>query len=169
MIIDRLGKDVPWQEDIKIRRYNLFIKRFAYGSARCKALFQHLWRISNELQKYLGIRRHASLDLYKAANWVSLPEDVLQYIVSKENELVNKYQMTFCGDEFFIPTELANSRYQGRLFKEAKILFQIFGEANPRVLDIQDFQAISESGCLWGRKFSEDKPAILDLIDEKCR
>ena len=163
-ILDRFGKDAPNQEEIKIHRYNFFTRGYAYG--HCKKLSQKLWRLTNELQGKLKIRRHKSMDSYKASNWLSLPEDILKFIIDYEDKIISDYRFTFCGDEHFIPTQLMVSIFKTKIFKADNILYQIFGKANPRVLDREDFDDIKKSNCLFARKFSSKDSTIIDLISQ---
>lgn len=166
VVFDGMGKDAFWQERAKIRNYNFFMKWYASGMFLSRLFSQLFRRISCFLQKVFKIWRYRGIAFFKASNWASFPEEALSFLLSNEMVVLKRYRMTFCGDEFFAPTELMNSEFHDRIVNGTSILYQVFGEASPRILICDDFDAIQQSGCLFGRKFSSSNMDILNKIDE---
>ena len=165
IVFNKLCKDRPWQDEIKIQRINLFIRHYAYGPIWYQHLCQKLWRTTNNLQKRLKVRLFGSQELFKATNWVSYTEESIKFLIDREKLILRKYRWSFCGDEYFAPTELMASSLKSTIFNSEVILYQVFGPASPRILEMADYDAIVSSGCLFGRKFSSLHSDIIDKIE----
>lgn len=166
VFLDWFGKDDSYQETLKVHRYNFFTNRYAYGPSVIRRLYQILWRISSLSQGVFNVKRYSSVDFYKASNWVSLPENVLLFLLDNKRIIIKKYSWTFCGDEYFVPTELMNSEYRSQIVDSYPILYQKMECANPRVLTLSDFDSLIRSDCLFARKFSSKSVELLDKLEE---
>lgn len=166
IILDGLCKDVLVQEDIKMHHYNLFTRDFACGPQWRQRFSQKLWRFSNSIQTVVHIKRNDTVDFFKASNWVTLTEEAVEYLLGKKEAILRRYKWTFCGDEYFIPTELINSPLKDSIRRSDHILFQQFGNANPRVICNSDFDDLVASGCLFARKFTASSMDVIDRVDK---
>lgn len=160
-----IGKDAPFQEEIKIHRFNLFTKGYASGPRFKQKLCQILWRITNSFQGKLKIHHLFAEEFYKAPNWASFSEQALKYLIMREKSILSKYKWSFCGDEYFAPTELMASPLRDSLHNSKNILFQVFGPASPRTLQIDDFDEIVGSDCLFARKLSSLHIDVIERIE----
>lgn len=134
----------------KMMRFNLFMYNFS-GSR----IYQILWSQALRLQNILKVRRHIGLEFKKAANWVSITNDAVRYLLSIQEQVLQKYQYTMCGDEFFIPTELKNSDLRETIRYEDKMLKFEIQRANSKTFRLEDLEKLISSNCLFARKFSE--------------
>lgn len=165
-VMTGLIKDDGYEADQKLRHYNMFTRHYASGSKGSQRIFQILWRLCNSAQDRLRIRRNKSLSFYKAANWVSLSYEGIQYLLDNKQFIRSRFRWSFCGDEYFAPTVLMASPLSNTVINDPHILMQFMGKANPRILDNNDFHALEESGCLFGRKFSSSSIELIDLLDK---
>lgn len=168
-IFSELCQSSLYQETMKLRHYNLFTRRLAYGSARSRVAFQRLWRVSHRIQDFFKIRRNEGIEYYKASNWVSLSEEAVEYLLNKEVEIRKVFRWSFCGDEFFVPTMLKSSHLEKYMVSSDKLLKQQMGDANPKVYTMEDFDNLVESGCMFARKFSENNMDVVDRISDYIR
>ena len=105
------------------------------------------------------------------ASWWSLNNESASYLTNFfATQLDIKRFLRFCWgtDEFVIPTILMNSPLRDNI-KNNNFRFIIFpeGRANPKILDVDDFQDLITSGMLFARKFDADIDyEILDKIDK---
>lgn len=166
VILDWFDRDDPYQEVLKVHRFNICTRRYAYGSKCVRRINQMLWRFSSTLQGFLHINRYATVDFYKASNWVSLPEDVLKFLLDNQTRILKRYAWTFCGDEYFVPTELMNSQYRDRIIKSYSILYQLMQSSGPSVLSLPDYDSLITSQCFFARKFSSESIELIDKLEE---
>ena len=155
-IVTGLCKDDPYQETLKIHRYNLFMRNYASGDARLRKTSQFLWKSAIALQRMLGTRINREGVYFKASNWVSLTRDAVQYLLSRKNAIEKTYRHSFCGDEYFVPSELMSSpAFKDRVINEESYLKHHIGRSNAETLRLEDFPALQQSNYLFARKFAQ--------------
>jgi hypothetical protein len=64
------------------------------------------------------------------------------------------FDTVYCADEVFIPTVIANSPWPERRSDHNIRFIKWLGKANPKVIDLDDWQEIEASGAYFARKFS---------------
>lgn len=81
-------------------RYYYFLVRYE----RCKYGRFIVWlnKISTKLQKVVGVKRNKDVVFKKGANWVSVTQDFVEYILSNREMIKRMFSYTFCPDEMFI-------------------------------------------------------------------
>ena len=141
-----LCKDEPYQERLKMRRYNLFLSKRRAG--------QFLWKSAIAVQRILGIETNKGKEFYKASNWLSLTEEAVKYILSRKEEIRKVYRYTFCGDEFFIPSELMSSPLKDRIISHEQYLYQEMGRATTVAFPLGALEGMKASAYLFARKFT---------------
>lgn len=141
-----LCKDEPYQERLKMRRYNLFLSKRRVG--------QFLWKSAIAVQRILGIETNKGKEFYKASNWLSLTEEAVKYILSRKEEIRKVYRYTFCGDEFFIPSELMSSPLKDRIISHEQYLYQEMGRATTVAFPLGALEGMKASAYLFARKFT---------------
>ena len=153
-IMSCLCKDQPYQETLKAHRYNLFLHNYASYGFKGR-LSQVLWKSSIAVQRILGIETNKNRSFYKASNWLSLTQEAVDYILSKEKEIHKTYRYSFCGDEYFIPSELMASPLKNRVVNSEKYLLHNISRSNASTYHLNEYDALCESGYLFARKFTE--------------
>ncbi len=147
----------------KLRRYNLFVRRFHHKNPIVRKLYQKMWWFLILYQNRLHILRNRPQEFVKASNWISLTGDAVEYLLSIKHQVLRKYRFTRCGDEFFVPSELTNSTKNWNLCFEPRLLMHEIAVANAGTFSLADFDSLIDSGCLFARKFSSSN---LDLVDK---
>ena len=165
-IFSGLCQSTFYQESLKLRQYNMFTRRLAYGSPRSRILFQKIWRVSHDIQNLLKIRRNKNTSFYKACNWASFSEAAVEFLLQEKKQIKKIFGWSFCGDEYFAPTLLKESTLSEHMVSNDKILKQEMGDANTRVFTLDDFCNIMSSGCLFARKFSDSHLDVVERISE---
>ena len=154
-IVTGMCKDEPYQETLKIHRYNFFVKDFTNPARWKSKVSQFLWRAAIAVQRLLGIRINREGEYYKASNWLSLTEEAVRHILFRRPEIEKKYRWSFCGDEFFIPSELmASPELRQKIVNDEKYLKHDMGRANAGVFHLSDYPALQQTGYLFARKFT---------------
>ena len=152
-VLSGLCKDLPYQETLKMRRYNLFLKNYAKKGYKGK-VSQFLWKSGIAVQRLLGIERNRGKVFFKASNWLSLSEEAVDYLLSHEAAILRKYRYSFCGDEYFVPTELMDSPLKEKLINCEHYLKCTIARSTSDVYHLSDFSELCKSGYLFARKFS---------------
>lgn len=114
------------------------------------------------------IRKPMKLKVYKGAQWFSISNDIVKYIVefcSKNEWYVKRFKWTSCCDEIFFHTIVMNSPYAEKIchcdLRYIDWKQKIEGESLPRILDESDYEDIISSDRLFCRKLDEEKSRTL--------
>lgn len=159
-----------YQEILKVHRINLFLRNYSSPAKMRAVISQWLWKAFIAIQRQFNISINDDTEFYWANNWCSLTEDAVNFIVSHKNDIKRRYKRSFCGDEFFVPTELMRSELADTVVSSPKLLYGTIGRSNASVLTMDDYESLIHSGCLFGRKFSISERKLIervkDLFDE---
>lgn len=153
-----------YQETLKIRRINLFTRSYASKSRAVAAVSQWLWKAAIAIERTFGIRINKGLSLYWANNWCSLKEDAVEYLVTNRKPILKRYRWSFCGDEFFAPTELMNSPLAAEVKRCDQLLEGAIGRSNATFFTIDDDDRLLSSDCLFARKFNSANIEIAHCV-----
>lgn len=171
--------DERLKEDKEVYRrtacYHFFTnyrKRF-----RIKALnyfFTFIERCSLATQVALGIDRTKKYNftIKYGSQWFSITDKLAKYIVMNEEKINKIFNKTKCADELFVQTIIYNSKFKEKLYDKN---FDDSCLANMRLIDIknrgkdgspytwqiQDYNEINESKCLFARKFDMNKDKLI--------
>lgn len=154
-ILSGLCKDLPYQETLKMRRYNLFLHNYSSSRPLLKKASQFLWRCAIAVQRILGIETNRGKEFYKASNWLSLTEEAVQYLLSRKKEILKTYRFSFCGDEYFVPSELMASPLKDTLVNDEQYLLHNIARSNASVYHLSELESLRKTGYLFARKFAE--------------
>lgn len=154
-IFSGLGKDLPYQEKLKLRRYNLFLRNYASSNVFLKSTAQFLWKSTIAVQRMLGIETNRGKTFYKSSNWVSLTEDAVRFLVSRKKDILKTYRYSFCGDEFFVPSELMDSPLKDNLVNDGHYLLHNISRSNAETYRLKEFDELCKTDYLFARKFTQ--------------
>lgn len=105
----------------------------------------------------------------KSMFWMLSPEAAMYVVTTIENDkkLQNFFSLTWGSDEVVFQTILMNSVYKEKITNNNyRYIDWSGGGANPKVLGMEDAEAITNSKMLFARKFDlQNSPEILDYID----
>ena len=152
-ILTGLCHDDPYQETLKVRRTNLFLKNYTAKGFLGRAS-QFLWKASIALQRVFGIERNRGMEFYKASNWLSLTQEAVEYIVARKQLILKTFRCSFCGDEYFIPTELMASPLKDKVINSDNYLKREIARSTASVFSLDDLPGLRNSGYLFARKFT---------------
>lgn len=153
-ILSGLCKDQPYQETLKVRRYNLFLNNYSSAGFSGK-LSQFLWKSSIAVQRTLGIEANRGKSFFKASNWLSLTQEAVDFILSREKEILKTYRYSFCGDEYFIPSELMASPLADKVLDSKEYLLHNISRSNASTYRLDEYKGLCETEYLFARKFTE--------------
>lgn len=102
--------------------------------------------------------------------WMLSPE-CAAYVANKvrnDKKLLDFFKYTWGADEFVFSTILVNSKYKDRIVNNNyRYIDWSAGGSHPKVLGVEDFEALKNSEMLFARKFDIKKDSdIFDLLDQ---
>ena len=139
----------------KVQRWHMFPKHFRDGSIWQRGLRSVCLR----LQEFVGWRRNRDVEFKKGANWVSVTDDFIRYVISREEWIKRTFHHTFCSDEIYLQTICWQSEFRDRLYNtsdEWKGNLRLIGWNNGCLNDwsAKDYDLLSKSDALFARKFN---------------
>lgn len=130
------------------------MKNYASGNAFLRRTSQFLWKSCIAIQRMMGFRINQDGVFHKASNWVSLTREAVMYLLSREDAISKIYRHSFCGDEYFVPSELMSSpKFGNRIVDDEFYLKHTIGRSNAETLRMEDYPALQQSQYLFARKF----------------
>lgn len=157
-------RDRDYQEILKMHRINICIRGYASSKPFVAGFSQFLWKSFIALQRINGSTINNDGDYYCANNWCSLSHHAVEHIVNSKKAIIRKYRWTFCGDEWFAPTELKRSDLAGTVLNCGDLLYGTIGKSNALILTMDDLEGIRCSNCLFARKFTSLNRNLLETI-----
>lgn len=153
-----------YEADTKIRFRHFFTSIYKSPRKPLRNFSQLVWNINVKIHRCFGIRRYKAQTFYKSDNWVSLTQDAVSHLVHRKKEILNKYRFTFCGDEFFVASELKACGDRFHIMDRNELLFVDFINGAPRDLDATDWEALQKSECLFARKFNSSDLEFIQAV-----
>lgn len=169
-------KDISGQVLERIKYYHFLITWARSNNKLKKWFFGKFHYVQLCIQKFLKVNRikDTPLEFRKGANWISITDEFVRYILSEKNWIKKTFRFSYCADEIFVQTLLYNSRFYKNTigfknddYKSIK-RFIDWNRGKPYTFELNDYDLIMNSGCFFARKFSSklDKE-IIDKIYEK--
>ncbi|EDM38224.1 hypothetical protein PBAL39_01377 [Pedobacter sp. BAL39] len=112
------------------------------------------------LQRKYGFRRKRfDIEFYGGWNWVNLNREAMQYLMNFLKEkpaFLKSFKNTYCADEIWLqtvllngPLEIVNNNYRYTSWEDHA--------SHPKLLTMQDLEALKQSEDLFARKFDEQE------------
>lgn len=159
------SRDTEWWKDAE-NRYKVF--HFTDMDFKWKYVVQKLANTVISERKF-----PVSLDLYggNKSCWWTITFDCAVYLSAyfKANpKMIRFLRLTWGSDEFIVASILKNSPYHAQLINENyRYIDWSGGQAHPKLLTMDDFDAITQSGMFFARKFDMEKDAEILLHLDK--
>lgn len=150
--------DQVWDARYKVDRYH-YGMRYERGLPYLLSVLLAKCRLfcADLLYRLLGPRPIEG-EVRKGANWVSLTDDCVRYLLAHRPYLTHRYRHTRNADEIFVQTLLWNSPYRTRLYLAGATDMRYTdwpeGGNSPRVLTLADSERLLASDKLFARKFA---------------
>lgn len=166
------GEEIYRRVNPKIR----FQYYYCFQDILCsKILKKCLLKIQNgmllPIQKELKVNRlrNCNIEIGYGANWASVTDDFVRYLLKYENEIKHMYQKSFCCDEIYKHTLLLNSPFRKRIFipdgvrdrqedRQGNLRYINWWAGSPKVWTMKDQDELKNAmnrGYLFSRKFDE--------------
>ncbi len=149
----------------RMQRWHLFPRHFSrkrngYSAVRALCL---------RMQELLGIKRNRQVEFRKGAQWVSITDALVRYLLEQRSWAGKTFSHTFVPDECFVQTLVWNSPFREKLYdlqSEEKGNLRCIGWCNDELYDwtAADYDRLLASGALFARKFNSQDPAFIGRI-----
>lgn len=167
-------------DDLKTKttHYSFFVRHARSRYNILRRVFGYLDRRSICLQNILGIKRSYPYDtLKKGAEWVSITNDLVEYLLCKKREVLKNFRFICCADEIYKQTLVWNSKFRDNVYA-----IDDEYKSNRREIDWSrgapycwgsnscanigggDLLTLRSSEALFARKFSSENMWIVDEI-----
>ena len=134
--------------------------------------FNRFCGFCRSVQKLFHLRRRLFRDLiyYGGANWANLSKETVEYVLQfmrDRPEFIRSFRYTRTADEIWLQTIVLHSPYSSLTVNDTKRYIDwSTGPEYPRILRIDDYEAIRQSSAFFARKFDAKVDA---QIIEKIR
>ena len=99
----------------------------------------------------------------------SCTDGFARYLLTKEEWILQVLDKTFCSDEFFVQTLIAQSPYQDKIYQgpgDTSARAIDWDRGNPWVWKYADLEQLKASPCMFARKFDiEKEPELVHEIE----
>ncbi|MBQ7779461.1 MAG: hypothetical protein IJ404_03105 [Clostridia bacterium] len=121
------------------------------------------------LQMKLGMKRKEIIPLYKGANWISVTDEMIQYVLTQKKLIKKQFYCSHCADEVFLQSVAMASPYRdtvtGRCLREID-----WTRGGPYTFRSEDVPMLLRSENLYARKFDIDLDRkAMELIAEQVK
>lgn len=158
----------------RVKIYHFLNKNQRNSSRLVRGINNKAYHLLLRIQKKLNVDRTKGKEYYFGANWCSITDDLVKFILSHKNEIRKEYRFASCSDEIYLQTLIWGTSFYNNLYisrdgdYEACVRYIDWQRGNPYVFRINDFESLMHSPMFFARKFSSviDKE-IVDIIFEK--
>lgn len=150
--------------EMRLGKFHFFLGYFNSRFALIRKVSRILWVAFLSVEKRMKINRDCSYQGGKASNWCSLSNEAVHFILSDKEKILKRFGKTFCADEFFVPSVIKEHHLP--VVYSDKLLYANFVHYTPKVLTINDYDALMKSGCLFARKITSDNMELINRISD---
>lgn len=144
----------------KVQLYHLFPKCFTKSrNINLKSILRALFC---RFQLLMNYKRNKDLELVRGTNWGSITNDLVEFLLSKKEEIYIRFNHTFCADEVYKHTFCWNSPFKERIFNLENEGLGCMRDINWIITDresflpsfkMDDYDRLTNSPMLFARKF----------------
>jgi hypothetical protein len=158
----------------ELKQHQWRMRYFHLNSYNCGKLLNKLQVITQYklgmLQDILGLYRTIPAKLYVGSTWFNLTREAVMICLDKmyDRKYINQFKCTKCADEIVIQSIMYNSSLMSSIIQD-DLRYADWSAvgAHPKVLTVDDYDKVINSGKLFARKF--DEKVDRTLIDEIYR
>lgn len=155
----------------KVQLFHLFPNCFTKSrNINLKTILRALFC---RFQLFMNYKRNKDIELVRGTNWGSMTNDFVEFLLSKKEEIYNRFHHTFCADEVYKHTFCWNSPFKERIFNIDNEALGCMREINWVITEresflpsfkMNDYERLSNSSMLFARKFDSKNIDIVKRI-----
>ena len=155
----------------KVQIYHLFPKCFS--KSRNLNLRSILRALLSRFQLLINYKRNKDIELVRGTEWASVTNDFVEFLLSKNKEIYNRFHHTFCADEVYKHTLCWNSFFKEKIYNCNNEALGCMREINWVITEndsflpsftMDDYKRLKESSMLFARKFDAENIDIAKRI-----
>lgn len=168
------GKPSPNELQLKIGKRHYFRKHFREKGYAKRAIYKvSRFIIENVVNTISPSMMDPNIEYKKGANWCSLTNEFVQYLLSNKEYILEHYKRSLCCDEVYKQTLIWNSNFRETIFNVEDeftgcLRLIDWERGNPYTFGQEedyDLKIITKSDCLFARKFNYSAyPNIVNKI-----
>lgn len=126
-------------------------------------------KMVRQIQYHLPFKRKICFE-YKGLVWCSVTEEAARYVISRVRQKENLKTLKYCeiAEEFVFQNYLMGSEFKNKVVRN-NYRYAVWDKQHvngPRVLDIEDYNSMMESGCFFARKVTEENRLYETLYEQ---
>jgi len=158
----------------KVQHYHIFPKHFRSTGSVADKTRQALRYLFLRMQLIFGILRNTDVEFKKGTQWLSLTEDFVVYLLQQKQEILKRYQYTFCADEIFVQTACWNSPFREQIYDltdEGRGSQRLIQWRDNQLYDWgdKDVEKLNTNVFLFARKFNGRNMEVVTKLLEKIK
>lgn len=152
----------------RVKYYHFFVEKSKKNMFA--KIFHHILIV---FQKIICINRikKLNIEIKKGAQWFSITDELVKYILSKKDFIMKVFKNTFIADEIFLQTLVYNSKFKIKIYKDYEgktnnLRAIDWKRGNPYIYQAEDFETLMKSNMLFARKFSTNTKGQKCIVDK---
>lgn len=120
-----------------------------------------------ELQKRLGVdrrKKYKDVEFKRGPNWVSVTDEFVEYMLSREAWIKKALGATKCSDEMVVATLIYNSVFAQR--QRPCMRYIDWTRGNPYVFSVDEWNELVNADALFARKVGTGTVAQRELLEK---
>lgn len=157
----------------RILKRHYFTKYYKERSMINRAFLKMLRIIVEFCVNSISPQRRSYTIYKKGANWCSLTNEFVEYLIKNKDNILAHYKRSYCADEVYKQTLIWNSDFKKTIFNthnefEGCLRLIDWDRGNPYVFSSdEDYSLIAKSSAFYARKFDMSKyPEMIEYV--KC-
>lgn len=126
-------------------------RSYSFLACRLRGLQERL--IAHQMKH--GKKRKEIIPLYKGANWISITDEMIQYVLSQKNLIKKQFYFSHCADEVFLQSVAMSSPYRESIIQNCKREID-WARGGPYTFRKEDVPMLLASDNLFARKLDID-------------
>ncbi len=150
----------------RVRYYHFFQNAAGRSTNRFMCHLRGIEERLLRLQVKMNVKRKEIIPIYKGANWISITDEMLQYVIKSKRIIKKQFSFSLCADELFLQSVAMASPYRDSIVKRSYRSID-WSRGGPYTFRKEDVPELLSSDDLFARKFeSSVDPEAIRLITE---
>lgn len=138
----------------RVKYYYFFQDFIGRNKGKIPGILYYLQERSITIQRKIGTKRKFTFPMYKGANWFSITNDLVTFVLQQKSNIRKRFRYTLCADEIVLQSIAMNSPYRQNIVNCS--LREIdWTRGEPYTYRTGDLSILKASTALFARKFDE--------------
>lgn len=159
-VSERIPNETKGRFNLRYNQYHILQDGYV---GKKRNIFKYIDFLSCYVQKWVGVNRTSDIKIQSGAQWFSINSSLARYIVQNKSWINKYFKNTYCPDEAFIQSLIANTDYMNTLFERGTVnlryvqfYWKAKHELTPRYINLNDINLIEDKKYFFARKFKKE-------------